>query len=980
MEIKEVKSLLAKNWGITGELSPLPSERDINFKVDGKETYVLKIYPKVNADLKIRLNLQNKVLNFLHENSIKVSPAVIPTKKKKMLLNPGKNSAARLLSFHQGKTWGSSSGHKSEQIEQLGRLIATVDKSLAKLSITKAERKSLNSNFIWNMLQAEKILTWSSKISDTQSRAVVEKTLTHFAKKVLPKLKKMPMQVIHNDGNDYNIIENGENLSLIDFGDMIYAPKVVGAAIAAAYVGLKSDDPGKQIAQFVRGYHSVNPLSNEELLIFIELVKVRLAASVANAALQRFDHPENEYLSISQNDVPNALITLDKFDSNFALFRLRNAIGLEANPNAKAVRDYLLTTTSANILSKPFSQLKIVYMNWSFDNKEIPRSTQALEELKSKSGADVVIGYYCENRNVYQGEAFNPVADNARTFHLGVDIGMPAGTEVFAPLDGVIELFNNNSTNLDYGPVVILRHKTNSGVPFWTLYGHLSIDSMPSWQIGKQIKAGELIGRMGKEEENVGWPPHTHFQLLTDLCGMGIDIHGVAPKDEISLWRGISLNPNLILGIQSGTDAHARISPESIRSERRVVVSQNLSLNFKKPINIVSGSGAYLFDEQGRSYLDLVNNVAHVGHGHPRVVTAAATQMATLNTNTRYLHQAMIEYGKALTNSLPDPLSVVFFVNSGSEANDLAIRLARAATKSKGVVALKHGYHGHTQAVVEISPYKFLGKGGAGAPSHVAVAELPDLFRGKFTGKNATEKYLSNLKKSINSLKQPLSAFFSEAIVSTAGQIVLPQGYLAQAFEIVRANGGVCVSDEVQIGLGRVGDKFWGFELHDVVPDIVTMGKPLGNGHPLAAVVTTPQIANAFNNGMEYFNTFGGNPVSAVIGQAVLEVVYDERLQQNAKNIGAYLRQGVAGLAKSHPIIADIRGSGLFIGVEMMIDEKVPATKEVANLMEFALSKGVLLSCDGPDNNVLKIKPPLIITKGDVDLLLNVLSDWLVKR
>ena len=261
----------------------------------------------------------------------------------------------------------------------------------------------------------------------------------------------------------------------------------------------------------------------------------------------------------------------------------------------------------------------------------------------------------------------------------------------------------------------------------------------------------------------------------------------------------------------------------------------------------------------------------------------------------------------------------------------------------------------------------------------MAVAELPDLFRGKFTGKNATEKYLSNLKKSINSLKQPLSAFFSEAIVSTAGQIVLPQGYLAQAFEIVRANGGVCVSDEVQIGLGRVGDKFWGFELHDVVPDIVTMGKPLGNGHPLAAVVTTPQIANAFNNGMEYFNTFGGNPVSAVIGQAVLEVVYDERLQQNAKNMGAYLRQGVAALAKSHPIIADIRGSGLFIGVEMMIDEKVPATKEVANLMEFALSKGVLLSCDGPDNNVLKIKPPLIITKSDVDHLLNVFSDWLDK-
>ena len=225
-----------------------------------------------------------------------------------------------------------------------------------------------------------------------------------------------------------------------------------------------------------------------------------------------------------------------------------------------------------------------------------------------------------------------------------------------------------------------------------------------------------------------------------------------------------------------------------------------------------------------------------------------------------------------------------------------------------------------------------------------------------------------------------MSAFFAESIVSTAGQIVLPDGYLAAAYKLVRSNGGVCVSDEVQIGMGRVGDKFWGFELHGVVPDIVTLGKPLGNGHPLAAVVTTPEIAASFNNGMEYFNTFGGNPVSAAIGQAVLEVVYDQKLQLNAKNLGEYLRLGVKELGKKYPIISDVRGSGLFIGVEMMIDEKTPATKEVADLMEFALSKGVLLSCDGPDNNVLKIKPPLVITKNDVDLLLSVLSDWLAKK
>ena len=980
MQEVEAKNLLKKHWGVNAKLLSLPSERDINFKVCADKNYVLKVYPKVDAALSTKLNLQNKVLKFLEGEGLTSCPMVVSTKTKKLLVNPSKNSAARLLGFYEGLAWGDRAEHSSEEIERLGRLIAAVDKSLLNLKVSSVEKKSLNAPFIWNMLQAGQILKWSEKITDSKLRELVEKTIKSFHQNSLPKLKKLPMQVIHNDGNDYNIIEKDERVFLIDFGDMIYAPKIVGAAVAAAYVGLKSDDPVKQISQFVRGYHSVNPINLEELEIFIELVKVRLASSVANAALQKAQNPENNYLTISQNDVPKCLALLDQFDDNFAHYRLRNAIGLEANPNAKLIRDHLLSSTPANLLDKPFSQLKKVYINWSFDNPEIARSTKAIEELMAKSGAEVTIGYYCENRNVYQGEAFNPAADSARTFHLGVDVGMPAGTPIYAPLDGVIEIFDNNSTHLDYGPVVILRHKTDQGVSFWTLYGHLSIDSMPDWKIGKEIKAGGLIGRMGKEEENVGWPPHTHFQLLTDLCGMGIDIYGVAPRDEIALWRGISLNPNLILGIESGTDAHAKLSPSRIRSDRRVVISQNLSLNFKNPINILSGSGAYLFDERGRSYLDLVNNVAHVGHGHPRVVAAAAAQMSELNTNTRYLHQTIVEYGKAITSSMPDPLSVIFFVNSGSEANDLAIRLARAHTNAKGVVAIRHGYHGHTQSVVEISPYKFLGKGGAGAPKHVGVAELPDLFRGKFTGKGATEKYLSNLKKSITSLKQPLSAFFAESIVSTAGQIVLPPGYLAEAFKVVRANGGVCVSDEVQIGMGRVGEKFWGFELHGVVPDIVTLGKPLGNGHPLAAVVTTPQIAASFNNGMEYFNTFGGNPVSAAIGQAVLEVIYDQKLQLNAKVIGNYLQDGVRHLAKSYPIIADVRGSGLFIGVEMMQDEKRPATKEVSELMEFALTKGVLLSCDGPNNNVLKIKPPLVITKSDVDLLLNVMSDWLGKR
>ncbi|MFM8190970.1 MAG: phosphotransferase, partial [Candidatus Nanopelagicus sp.] len=425
MQEVEAKNLLKKHWGVNAKLLSLPSERDINFKVCADKNYVLKVYPKVDAALKTKLNLQNKVLKFLEGEGLTSCPMVVSTKTKKLLVNPSKNSAARLLSFYEGLAWGDRAEHSSEEIERLGRLIATVDKSLLNLKVSSVEKKSLNAPFIWNMLQAGQILKWSEKITDSKLRELVEKTIKSFHQNSLPKLKKMPMQVIHNDGNDYNIIEKDERVFLIDFGDMIYAPKIVGAAVAAAYVGLKSDDPVKQISQFVRGYHSVNPINLEELEIFIELVKVRLASSVANAALQKAQNPENNYLTISQNDVPKCLALLDQFDDNFAHYRLRNAIGLEANPNAKLIRDYLLSSTPANLLDKPFSQLKKVYINWSFDNPEIARSTKAIEELMAKSGAEVTIGYYCENRNVYQGEAFNPASESARTFHLGVDIGMP---------------------------------------------------------------------------------------------------------------------------------------------------------------------------------------------------------------------------------------------------------------------------------------------------------------------------------------------------------------------------------------------------------------------------------------------------------------------------------------------------------------------------------------------------------------------------
>jgi 4-aminobutyrate aminotransferase-like enzyme len=524
--------------------------------------------------------------------------------------------------------------------------------------------------------------------------------------------------------------------------------------------------------------------------------------------------------------------------------------------------------------------------------------------------------------------------------------------------------------------MIVLEHQTDQGVKFHTLYAHLSRESLDGLSVGKEIKAGQQIATMGTEEVNVGWPPHTHFQMIMDLCDMAHDIFGVAALSELPVWRSICPNPNLILRIPEGTDIHAHMKTETLAQERQVVMSRALSLNFQKHLEIVSGQGAYLFDRAGAKYLDLVNNVAHLGHSHPRVVEAAYKQMLTLNTNTRYWNQNAIEYARVLANTFPDPLSVVFFVNSGSEANDLALRLAQAHTKAKGMMVLDHAYHGHITSIIDISPYKFNGKGGAGRPDHVRVAPIPDACKGLHRGDGAGDKYAAEFKRELDSLDQPLCAFISESIVSTGGQVPLAPGFLKQAFEMTRAEGGVCIADEVQIGMGRVGTHFWGFEMHDVVPDIVTMGKPIGSGHPLAAVVTTPEIAHSFMTGMEYFNTFGGNPVSAAIGQTVLDVIVDEALQRNALVTGNYLMDEVRKLSNEIEFIGDVRGSGLFIGVELVKDKTTqePGTQITKDLIEFARDNGVFLSSDGPADNVLKIKPPMIIGNSEVDQFLDVLA------
>jgi 4-aminobutyrate aminotransferase-like enzyme len=403
------------------------------------------------------------------------------------------------------------------------------------------------------------------------------------------------------------------------------------------------------------------------------------------------------------------------------------------------------------------------------------------------------------------------------------------------------------------------------------------------------------------------------------------------------------------------------LSKTQIKEMRDRYIGKNVGLSYREPIQFVRGVGSYLYDEQGCKYLDCVNNVCHVGHCHPYVVKAGQDQLALLNTNTRYLHELLVIYATKLLAKFPTPLEVCFFVSSGSEANELALRLARTHTGRKNIIVMDHAYHGNTSALIDISPYKFNGRGGRGKPDYVRVMSMPDQLR------------KTNLTVVKQLFDQSIAAFIAEPFLSCGGQIELPQGYLQVAYEMARRVGAVCIADEVQVGFGRLGSHFWGFETQDVVPDIVTMGKPIGNGHPIGAVVTTRAIADSFCNGMEYFSTFGGNPVSCAIGLAVLDVIEREALQTNAYEIGKYLKSNITALKSQYPMIGDVRGRGLFLGIEMVTDPHTlnPDSGLADRIINHMKEQRILLSADGPMHNVIKFKPPMVFSRDDADFLIN---------
>ncbi len=997
----EAARLAREIFSLDVSAKALPGEYDDNFhlsSIEGRE-FVLKVMHPAREQSFVEMQCQ--ALHHLARRAPHLAlPRVHATREGEPFtvasLSDGTKRLLCLLTYVPGTVLAKVNPHTLELLRSLGQFLGEMDVALADFSHPATHRE-----LKWDLSRANWIRDYLSHIGNSMQRALVEKFLALYESEVIPALPSLRRSVIYGDANDHNVLVSApwpqprRVVSVIDFGDVHYGITISEAAIAAAYVTLGNEDPLSAASTLVAGYNGSFPFEENEIGVLYSLIGMRLAVSVTNSAYRKSLVPDDPYVTISEAQAWEALEKLAAIHPRFAHYTFRDACGWPAVPQSERVQRWLTSnaTGAASILDVDLRAAPSVVLDLSVGSTFLGADPSAAnaENLNQSifltlrnANASVGIGRYNEARLLYTSPLFGAgekPTDERRTIHLGLDLFAAPGTPIRAPLDGIVHAVAINTAPLDYGPLVILRHATSDGLEFFTLYGHLARESFDALQVGERITRGQQFASIGDVHENGGWAPHLHFQIIVDLLAHNSDFPGVAYASQRAVWTCLSPDPNLLLAIPA--ERFPRQEPNSAEtfSVRRELLGKNLSVSYQKHLKIVRGWMQYLYDDTGRAFLDVYNNVPLVGHSHPRVVRAVQQQIALLNTNTRYLHDNVNRYAERLTRLLPAPLQVCYFVNSGSEANELALRLARAHTGREDVIVLEHAYHGHTTTLIDISPYKFEGPGGRGRRPWVHVAPIPDDYRGLYRREDvsAGKKYahqVAQLLENMRAESRSPAAYIAEALPSVAGQVVFPPGYLSETYKYSRAAGGVCIADEVQVGFGRLGTHFWGFETQEVVPDVVVLGKPIGNAFPLAAVVTTPEIAASFNNGMEFFTTFGGNPVACAAGLAVLDVLEEQHLQENARDVGSYVIARLKSLQAKHALIGDVRGLGLFLAMDLVLDRdaREPAPQQASYVVNRLRENGILTGTDGPHHNVIKLRPPLIFSRPDSDLFVDTLN------
>ncbi|WP_323150600.1 aminotransferase [Pseudomonas glycinae] len=947
VSVEQARHLLAQHYGLNGTLQALGSQQDLNYRIDSERgRFVLKICRGDYA--LVELQAQHAGLKYLAEKGgVKVPRVMAATNGADLLtLDVGGESVhVRLLDYIDGQPLTALDHLGHEVVAGFGRLCGEMD-----LALVGFDHPGLERTLQWDARHASALIEHLLPvIEDERQRTLIAEVAEQARLRLQPLVEKLPVQAIHMDITDDNVVwqrdarRHWQLQGVIDFGDLVRTWRITDLSVTcAALLHHAAGDPFV-ILPAVQAYHAVNPLQHEELLALWPLIVARAAVLVLSGEQQVSIDPGNTY-------------SRDNLTHEWEIFRVATSVPLALMEAAilTAVGQTLPDIDSEGfapllpgLVGREFALIDLGVLSAHFEagNWEQPGIDQRL-----LSEAAAIHGLAASRYGQYRLSRTRPdSADEPETFPLHVELHVPKGSAVEAPFAGVLHLSADGALRLD-GPQLSLRLL---GVKA-SLHG------------GAALVKGQVLG-------SVDGP------LIVQLIrGAQLEAPLFCTPTRAAAWQALSPSPAALLGL--ACDAEPELDTATLLARRDASFARTQKHYYVDPPRIERGWRNHLIDMQGRSYLDMLNNVAVLGHGHPRMAAVASRQWSLLNTNSRFNYAAVAEFSERLLKLAPEGMDRVFLVNSGSEANDLAIRLAWAASGGRDMISVLEAYHGWTVGADAVSTsIADNPKALSSRPDWVHAVTAPNTYRGEFRGADSAPDYVRSVEQHLAKLdeqKRQLAGFICEPVYGNAGGISLPPGYLKKVYEMVRARGGVCIADEVQVGYGRMGHFFWGFEEQGVVPDIITMAKGMGNGQPLGAVITRREIAEALEAEGYFFSSAGGSPVSCQIGMAVLDVMEEEKLWENAQVVGAHFKARLEALIDQYPLVGAVHGSGFYLGVELIRNRATlePATEETTLLCDRLRELGIFMQPTGDYLNVLKIKPPMVTSRQSVDFFVDMLA------
>jgi 4-aminobutyrate aminotransferase-like enzyme/Ser/Thr protein kinase RdoA (MazF antagonist) len=939
---------LSVHYGLSGALKELGSHQDRNFLLDSGDgrRFVLKICHGDYSTLE--LAAQHEALRHLSRQSDVRVPAVIAAVDGIDLLTlavDGHPVHVRLLEFIDGRSLAHVAHLSRQVMTGLAELCAQVDIALAGF-----EHPGLERILQWDPRHASALIKHLLPvIENAEERACIEEAALQAHARLLPLIAQLPVQAIHMDITEYNVVWDRDShrmwqlQGLIDFGDLVRTWRIADLSVTCAALLHHADGDPLFILPAIAAYHAINPLQREELQALWPLIVARAAVLVLSSEQQASIEPDNAYIQANLGSEWNIFDVATAIPMALMEAAILDCVGLLDESDRAEAFSPLLPTLSG----QRFTAVDLGVLSEHFEAGNWEQSGFDEQLLKEAAYAH---GLATSRYGEYRLSRTLPDSDQEpETFALHVELLIPHGTAVHAPFNGT------------------LRHTADGALMLVGTDANLRLWGVRSdFDSGVEFGASDVIGQGGGS-------------LIVQLCSEpDVSPPLFSTPSRAAAWRALCPSPKGMLGFDC--DAPTLADAAELLARRDASFARSQKHYYQAPPQIERGWRNHLIDMQGRSYLDMLNNVAVLGHGHPRMAQVAAKQWSLLNTNSRFHYAAIAEFSERLLELAPEGMDRVFLVNSGTEANDLAIRLAWAYSGGRDVLSVLEAYHGWSVATDAIStsiadnPQALSTR-----PDWVHPVVAPNTYRGDARGADSTPFYLKSVDAHLARLAEQgrqLAGFICEPVYGNAGGISLPPGYLQQVYQKVRAQGGVCIADEVQVGYGRLGHYFWGFEEQGVVPDIITMAKGMGNGHPLGAVITRREIAEALEAEGYFFSSSGGSPVSCRIGMAVLDVMKEEQLWENAQRVGGYFKERLLALIDKHPLAGAAHGSGFYLGLELVRDRQTlePATEETTYLCDRLRELGIFMQPTGDYLNILKIKPPMVTTRRSVDFFVDNVS------